>query len=67
VEIVRYFPNRADTTMSLEHRMPKNILVSLQRTAVAILEYPRVGISVGIIANDEAKGVLANWISQCGN
>jgi AraC-like DNA-binding protein len=57
--------NRADMTMSLERRMPEDVLVSLWRLAAANLEYPEVGILIGSKVNNEAKGVLANWISQC--
>jgi AraC-like DNA-binding protein len=58
--------SRADMTMSLERRMPEDVLVNLWRLAAANLEYPEVGILIGSKVNDEAKGVLANWISQCG-
>ena len=57
--------NRADMTMSLERRMPENVLVNLWRLAAANIEYPEVGILIGSKVNKEAKGVLANWISQC--
>ncbi|MEH6451069.1 MAG: AraC family transcriptional regulator ligand-binding domain-containing protein [Oleispira sp.] len=58
-------PNQADMTMSLERRMPEDVLVNLWRLAAANLEYPEVGILIGSKVNNEAKGVLANWISQC--
>jgi AraC-like DNA-binding protein len=57
--------SRADVTMPLERRMPEDVLVNLWRLAAANLEYPEVGILIGSKVNDEAKGVLANWISQC--
>jgi AraC-like DNA-binding protein len=57
--------NQADMTMSLERRMPEDVLVNLWRLAAANLEYPEVGILIGSKVNNEAKGVLANWISQC--
>jgi AraC-like DNA-binding protein len=57
--------NLADMTMSLERRMPEDVLVNLWRLAAANLEHPEVGILIGRKVNNEAKGVLANWVSQC--
>lgn len=57
--------NRTDMTMPLERRMPETVLVNLWRLAAANLEHPEVGILIGSKVNNETKGVLANWISQC--
>jgi AraC-like DNA-binding protein len=59
------YSSQADMPISLERRMPENVLVNLWRLAAANLEYPEVGILIGRKVNNEAKGVLANWISQC--
>lgn len=61
---VRY-SNQADMAMALERRMQEDVLVNLWRLAAANIEYPEVGILIGSKVNNEAKGVLANWISQC--
>lgn len=54
-----------DMTTALERRIPEDVLVNLWRLAADNLTYPEVGILIGSKVNKDAKGVLANWISQC--
>ncbi len=57
--------NQADITNTLERRVPEEVLVNLWRLVEESSACPEVGILIGSKVNNDAKGVLANWISQC--
>jgi AraC-like DNA-binding protein len=56
---------QSDMDIALELRADEKALVNLWRLAAESLVCPEVGILIGSKVNPDAKGVLANWISQC--
>ena len=54
-----------DYDNDIESRVPEDALVNLWRLAADNLAHPEVGLLIGSKVNKDAKGVLANWISQC--
>lgn len=58
-------PTRANMVIALERRIPESVLVDLWGLAAESSVCPEVGVLIGSKVNHDAKGVLANWISQC--
>lgn len=56
---------RSDMDIVLELRTDEKALVDLWCLAAKSPICPEVGILIGSKVNADAKGVLANWISQC--
>jgi len=48
-----------------EYRLPEALLVSLWRQADAHRTNSNIGLEIGSSVNFHAKGLLANWLSQC--
>lgn len=48
-----------------EYRLPEELLVSLWRQADIYSNDSDVGLRIGSRVNNQSKGVLANWLSQC--
>lgn len=55
----------ANASKVYEMRLPEEILIRLWQRADAHLSRPDVGVSMGQTINENAKGVLANWLAQC--
>jgi AraC-like DNA-binding protein len=56
---------QADVGIELELRSSEELLVNLWRLVAKSSKCPEVGILIGSKVNNDAKGVLGNWISQC--
>lgn len=50
-----------------EARVAEEVLVSLWQVAAAETCFESIGLEIGAKVNEKAKGLLANWLSQCEN
>lgn len=47
--------------------MPENLLIQLWKQASSDEVEQAIGLKIGMKVNQQAKGVLANWLSQCAS